>query len=184
MEPIIHFVVPFIALTLVGLDVKRALPLSLLALLPDFDALFLVHRSLSHSLVVILAFAVPSALLAYRLNPRLLSYVALASLAVASHLILDLFAGYTPILWPLSNSSFWIKTELGVHIGGSMSIMPTVSLLMKPTAFQRLQSLDAPLFTGEGLIISLLLLAPLLLKAVERYAHRRAVGRDIEVKTV
>jgi membrane-bound metal-dependent hydrolase YbcI (DUF457 family) len=59
LELIIHFTIPFIALTLLGLDVKRALPLSLLALLPDLDALFLVHRSLSHSLVVVFAFAAP-----------------------------------------------------------------------------------------------------------------------------
>jgi hypothetical protein len=165
MEPIIHFVVPFVALTLVGFDFKRALPPSLLALLPDLDALLLIHRSLSHSLVVVFAFTAPFALIAYRLKPRLLSYVFLASLSVASHLILDLFAGYTPILWPLSSRSFWIKTELGVHIGGSMSIMPTVDLLTKPTAFQHLQSLDAPLFTGEGLIISASLLAPIMVKA-------------------
>jgi len=165
MEPIIHFVVPFIALTLLGLDVKRALPLSLLALLPDLDALLLVHRSISHSLVVVFASAAPFALIAYRLKPRLLSHVILASLSVASHSNLDLFAGYTPILLPLSSSSFWIKAELGVHIGGSMSIMPAVDLLTKPTAFQHLQSLDAPLFTGEGLIVSATLLAPIMVKA-------------------
>jgi len=64
-----------------------------------------------------------------------------------------------------------------------MSIMPAVDLLAKPTTLQRLQSLDAPLFTGEGLIISLLLLAPVLLRAVLRRAHR-AAGSDIESKAV
>jgi hypothetical protein len=78
MEPLIHFIVPFIVLTLVGVDVKKAFPISLLALLPDFDAFFLVHRSLSHSIMVVLAVAVPIALLTYKLKPRLLNYVILA----------------------------------------------------------------------------------------------------------
>jgi membrane-bound metal-dependent hydrolase YbcI (DUF457 family) len=171
MEPLIHFIAPFIALTLIGVDVKKALPISLLALLPDFDALFLIHRSLSHSIIVVLAVAMPIVLLTYKLKPRLLNYVVLASLVVVSHLILDLFSGYTPILWPLSSCSVWIKTELGVHIGSSMFIIPSVKLLIQPTTFQHFQSLDAPLFTGEGLIISLLLSAPLLLKAVKKRVH-------------
>ena len=70
MEPAIHFIVPFIALTLVGVKFRRALPVSLLALLPDLDALFLVHRSLSHSLIVLLMVAVPLLALAYKLCLR------------------------------------------------------------------------------------------------------------------
>jgi membrane-bound metal-dependent hydrolase YbcI (DUF457 family) len=170
MEPIIHFIVPFIALTLVGVNVKKAFPISLLALLPDFDALFLVHRSLSHSIIVVLAAAMPIVLLTYKFKPRLLNYVILASLAVASHSILDLFAGYTPILWPLSTYSFWIKTELEVHIGSSIVLNPSVKLLAEPTLFKHLPSLDAPLFTGEGMIISAVLLIPLLFKRfIERW---------------
>ena len=176
MEPIIHFIIPFIALTLAGVDVKRALPISLLALLPDLDALLLIHRSLSHSIIIMLAAAAPIALLTYKLKPQLLNYAILASLALASHPALDLFTGYTPILWPLSSHSLWIKTELSVHIGSSMHIIPTLKLLTRPTTFQPLQSLDAPLLTGEGLITSLLLSTPLLLKTVERRA-RRAEGK-------
>ena len=35
---------------------------------------------------------------------------------------------------------------------------------MEPTSFQAFQSLDAPLFTGEGLILSVVLLFPVLLR--------------------
>jgi len=44
VEPLIHFVVPIVALMFVGLEFRKALPISLLALLPDLDALFLVHE--------------------------------------------------------------------------------------------------------------------------------------------
>ena len=64
-----------------------------------------------------------------------------------------------------------------------MYVIPTLKLLTQPTTFQPLQSLDAPLLTGEGLITSLLLSTPLLLKAAERRA-RRAEGKDLEAKAV
>lgn len=176
MEPLIHFVVPFTALMLLGLEFSKALPISLLAVLPDLDALFLVHRSLSHSLIVVLSVMVPLLLLTYRFKPRLHGYVFLALLAVGSHLVLDLFAGYTPFLWPLYGYSLWIHAELGVHVGGAASLSPSVELLTKPVTFQQFQSLDAPLFTGEGLIISAVLLTPVLLRGCrvlwQRARHR------------
>lgn len=112
MEPLIHFVVPFTALTLLGVRIKKALPISLVALLPDLDTLSWVHRSLSHSLIVLWVVVAPLLMLARRW--RLHGYVWLASLAVASHLVLDLFAG------------------LVAHVGSSASLTPSVKLLTQP----------------------------------------------------
>jgi len=165
VEPLIHFMIPFAALTLYGLDLRKALPLSLLALLPDFDALFFVHRSFSHSIIVVVGFMAPILVLAYRFRPRLYSYAVMALLVLASHLVLDVFAGYTPILWPLYGYSIWIQAGLTVHMGSSPSLALRVELPTKPTTFQPFRGLDAPLFTGEGLILSIMLLIPVLLKA-------------------
>jgi len=179
VEPIIHFVVPFIALTLVGVEFKEALPTSLLAILPDLDALFVVHRSLSHSIVVVLGVMMPLLLLTYKFKPRLHGYAFLALLAVASHLVLDLFAGYTPLLWPLYGHFVWIHAELMAHIGGSASLSPSVKLLTKPITFQPFQSLDAPLFTGEGLILSAVLLTPLFFKAFKTWWQQARYSREL-----
>ena len=168
MEPVIHFVVPFIALTLVGVKSRKALPISLLAVLPDLDALFLVHRSLSHSLIVVISIMVPLLLLTYKFKPRLHGYAFLALLAVTSHLVLDLFTGYTPILWPLYGYSVWVQAGLVAHIGSSPSLTPSAQLLTEPITFQQFQSLDAPLFTGEGVILSAVLLMPFLYKVFKR----------------
>jgi len=173
VEPLIHFVVPFIALMLVGVKFRKALPISLLAVLPDLDALFLVHRSLSHSLVVVLVVAAPFVLLTYKFKPRLQGYAFLALLAVASHLILDLFAGYTPILWPLYGYSVWIQAGLVAHIGSSQSLALSAQLLTEPITFQPFQSLDAPLFTGEGLILSTVLLMPVFFKAFNAWWQQK-----------
>jgi membrane-bound metal-dependent hydrolase YbcI (DUF457 family) len=59
MESIVHFAVPFSALVSAGVKPKKAFFASLFSLLPDFDALFLVHRSFSHSLFVIMCAVFP-----------------------------------------------------------------------------------------------------------------------------
>jgi len=164
LEPLFHFVVPLTALLLFGLKFKEALPISLLALLPDLDALFLVHRSLSHSIVIMLTMIAPFLMLTYKFKPELKNYSFLAFMAVASHSVLDAFSGYTPILWPLYSHSVWIQVGLGAHIGSSPSLTSSAQLLTKPITFEQFQSLDAPLFTGEGLILSIVLLSPILLK--------------------
>jgi membrane-bound metal-dependent hydrolase YbcI (DUF457 family) len=163
VEPLLHFTVPFVALMLAKVEFRKALAISLFALSPDLDALFLVHRSISHSLVVLLMVAVPFLLLAYRFKTRLQSYTYLTLASVASHSVLDVFAGYTPILWPLYAHSVWIKTQLAVRFGSSPNVLQNAQLLVEPTTFQPFQSLDAPLLTGEGLILSVVLLLPVLL---------------------
>lgn len=164
MEPLIHLVVPFTALTLYGLEWRKALPLALFALLPDFDVFFRVHRSMSHSLVVISLVGLPLMMLAYRLKNPQAGWLGL--LAVASHIALDVFAGYTPILWPLYGNSVWIQTELRAHISSTPTLIPVFKVAMEPTRFAAFQSLDTSLLTGGGLIISVVLILPILVKVL------------------
>lgn len=164
MEPLVHVVVPFVALTLWGCRFKVAFPLSLLGLLPDLDALFLVHRSFSHSLVVLAAVAVPLWWAVQRFRPRFSRMVWLGFLCVASHLILDMFTGYTPLFWPVYNLSVWIHAELGVHIGSSFGFQGETYVGTEPVSFRLWDAFDAPLFTGRGLVLSAVLLTPLVVK--------------------
>ncbi|MCS7114989.1 MAG: glycosyltransferase [Candidatus Bathyarchaeota archaeon] len=158
MEPLVHFMVPFVVLIVLGLSPKRALPLALLALIPDFDALFLVHRSLSHSIFVLAAVFIPLSITAYALK-RGMRTCASAFFTLASHVVLDAFSGATPVFWPLYGNAIWVKANLTVHVGGSVNLSPNMALLAEPITFHAFRSLDAPLFTGEGLIVSLMLLA-------------------------
>ncbi|MEM2319734.1 MAG: hypothetical protein QXQ63_03185, partial [Candidatus Bathyarchaeia archaeon] len=84
MEPLIHFTIPFVVLIVLGLSPKKALPLALLALIPDLDALFLIHRSLSHSIVVLAAVFIPLTIVAYALKKDMRT-CALAFSSMASH---------------------------------------------------------------------------------------------------
>jgi len=149
---------------LAGVKFQKASAISLFALLPDLDALFFVHRSLSHSALIMSIVIAPFLLLTYKFKPSFRSYAWLVLMVIISHPILDVFTGYTPILWPLYSHSVWIKTELVAQIGSSLSLTSRVKLLTKPTTFQTFQGLDAPLFTGGTLVASVVLLSPVLLK--------------------
>jgi membrane-bound metal-dependent hydrolase YbcI (DUF457 family) len=93
-----HFAVVF-ALTSPFLGIRRGLVAGVVALLPDLDVLFRVHRSATHSVIVLLVFALPAAYLAHRGGVGL-RFLAFAVASLLSHPILDVFQGYTPILYP------------------------------------------------------------------------------------
>jgi len=54
------------------------------------------------------------------------------------------------------------------RIGEGIAISPKMNVQSMPTAFQTATSLDYPLFTGEGLMISLILLAPIALDLLRK----------------
>ena len=167
MEALLHFVLPLLAFTLLGVKPRKAFPLALLGVLPDLDVLFLVHRSLSHSLIIIGLASFPFFLLSFVLKPRTLRTVWLGFLSVASHPILDLFSGYTPILWPLHPYSLWVEAGLDGFFGSGVRFQLELEVHQIPTVFHRRVMLDAPLFTGPTLIASLVLLTPLIYRMLK-----------------
>lgn len=159
VEPLFHFAVPFVSLRAFGIDQRKALFFSLLALTPDIDVLFQVHRSQSHSFILLAIVVLP--LLIFTWNRKnLRSLVLLGAFAVSTHLVLDLFQSYTPVLWPLQDESIWITFTLTLHMGSAVAVTGSATVLVEQTVIERLTSLDAPVLTGEGLTISTVLLAP------------------------
>jgi len=171
-EPLIHFTVPFAFFTALGVKPKRALLLSLLALTPDLDVLFHIHRSVTHSLIVLLLVVAPLLALTWR-RKFYRNLVILAFMAVASHLLLDL-SGYTPILYPLLPDSFRIAFSCNMHYGSSPALSFNVLVESIPTVFIPFDSLDAPLFTSEGFLVSLALLSPAFYKMLKEFLAERS----------
>ena len=164
-ELALHFAVPF-ALAAPVLGLRKATIISLLALTPDLDVLFHVHRSASHSVFLLLlaSLIVVDLGLVSKLKPKQLELVSAGCLALLNHPIMDIFSTYTPILYPLIEQSVHLKLELKVTVGSP--ILPILAALVntKPTTFEEFQRFDAPLFTSEGFIVTLLLVAvPLLI---------------------
>lgn len=166
VEPLLHFAVPFASLRAIGLEWRKALFVSIFALVPDLDVLFHIHRSVSHSFVMLTIVTLPILAIFYK-NKTITTLTLLAALGVSTHLVLDIFGAYTPLLWPISNQSIEILTSLDLHMG---SLLPyftlNLALLTRPSEFVVFQSLDAPLITGEGLAISLVLLVPCLIQLI------------------
>jgi hypothetical protein len=153
MEPLLHFAIPFAIASLLGLRLKWSFLVGLMGLLPDFDVLFLMHRSVSHSLLIPLILIFISLIWKkFRLQLQLSSF------GLGSHAILDLIDGYTPILWPISQSSFKLVFELRLFIKSFPMLYFKMNLLERPYEYGFFTTFDAPLFTAEGLAIAFLLI--------------------------
>jgi hypothetical protein len=85
------------------------------------------------------------------------------------HLFLDVFTAPTPILWPLYNQSIWVTIELNLQITPNPipSPKPTINIQATKTTFQQTPSLEAPIITSQGLIITLILLTPTIIQTIK-----------------
>jgi len=163
VEPLLHFAVPFASLRAFGLDLRRVLFASLIALTPDIDVLLQVHRSQTHSFVILALVTLP--LLALTWNRKSLRWlVLLGAFGVSTHLVLDLVQSSTPVLWPLLNESIWISFTQYLHMGSATAITGSVTVHVEPAAIEHFTSFDAPVLTGEGAVVSSVLLAPTLVQ--------------------
>jgi membrane-bound metal-dependent hydrolase YbcI (DUF457 family) len=163
MELLIHFIIPFTVLMLLGIRFKKTFLFSLLALTPDFDVFFHIHRSLSHSIFVLLTPFI--LLLPFLWRFRLQKYAVLAFLVVASHPFLDMFTGYTPIFWPLYDQSLWVVLESTAKLGSIPNLALNLKILTEPTIFTYSETFEGVLFTSQGIIVSALLFLTSLVKA-------------------
>ncbi len=85
MEPLLHYILPLTALILLGEKPRTAAILATLGVASDIDALLLIHRSLSHSLVIIGLIYTPLFVYAWHRKPELQRTFILAFLVSASH---------------------------------------------------------------------------------------------------
>ena len=159
VEPLLHFVVPFASLSAFRIDLRKAALASLIALAPDLDVFFRIHRSQSHSIIILGAIALP--LLVFTRNRKeVRTFVLLGTFGVLTHLVLDLFQAPTPLLWPLLNESLMVSVQLNLQIGIAPAVAGYVRLVTGESTIGFFTSFDEPLLTAEGLGISLVLLAP------------------------
>jgi membrane-bound metal-dependent hydrolase YbcI (DUF457 family) len=159
VEPLLHFAVPFASLRAVGIDLRKAALASLISLAPDLDVFFHVHRSQSHSIIILGAIALPLLVLT-RNRKEARTLVLFGTFGVLTHLVLDLFQAPTPLLWPLLNESLMVSVQLNLQIGSAPAVAGSARLVTGESTIGFFTSFDEPLLTAEGLGISLVLLAP------------------------
>lgn len=136
-HPALHFAIPFSVALACRVSYKKSFLFGFIAVLPDFDIIFGVHRSATHSILVLL---LALAIALYFKSMRSKGNFGLTSLALLSHPILDLFDGFTPILWPLLNCSLHLKVSLAslnAELLSSPVLFPKNSLAFcLPSAWQ------------------------------------------------
>jgi len=181
VEPLLHFSIPFAASMLLGTKTKKALVISVFALLPDLDILFYIHRSFSHSAIFILFIGGIATTLLWRTRYR--EYALLATVGSLSHVMLDMFTSYTPVLWPIYNQSLWVVIESEVHMASLPIPSLIVNILTKPVVFKRFEASEASLFTSSGFAISAMLLALFFLRNLKEKSGVKSFWKRSESKT-
>ena len=120
MDPLMHLLLPLLFLLALKVDARRAVLLAPLAVLPDLDALFGLHRALGHSFIPILV--LPMALLAYShlKRPEWFAAAVVAQFYLASHVVLDL--GGVAFLWPVVQEQFYLQLGVTLTAENGLSI--------------------------------------------------------------
>ena len=163
-EPLIHFIVPFSVLIMCGIGVKKAALFASLAILPDLDVLFHVHRSFSHSIFFILLFCAPTIIITAAKHSRRMWDAVIATLVILSHPFMDLFTYFTPIFWPLYNNSIYIIAEMMTNMDNVSQVHLLFDIKLEPVVFYHTISMDAPIFTSQGVAATLVILIGLVLR--------------------
>jgi hypothetical protein len=83
---------------------------------------------------------------------------------VLSHPFMDLFTGYTPLLWPIFNEAIYVVSELRTNMNNVLDLNLKMNIYFEPVMFRQTTDIDAPIFSSIGVAISLVLLIGLALK--------------------
>ena len=156
-----------------SLKPKRALLVALVGLLPDIDALFRIHRWATHSLVLT-ALVVAIAVLSVSATRReYLGHVALLSALYTLHIVMDVFTGPTPILWPLSSKEYAVSIGVnGLISCGGVGMDPYAELVISDADFTQKPMVNGPVVSATGVVASIAVAALILAE------HFRALSKN------
>jgi hypothetical protein len=119
MDPVMHIMLPVLILLALRIDTRKVLLFAPLAILPDFDAFFGLHRMVLHSFIPVLV--IPLALIVYAKYKRtewMLSAL-LIQFYLISHIALDLFG--VAFFWPFTTEMFYMDPELKFNMQGGIN---------------------------------------------------------------
>lgn len=161
MEALLHFTVVLAASLGIGIEPEFALGLSTIALLPDIDVFFGFHRMYIHSALLIATVGAPVTII---LSLFGLGSLGLAALLLAlSHPLIDSLGGYTLLFWPAFRKPLRFDFSLKL-VGRSLLKVSSEGGGRTKDEIQNPDHLEGPLVSGRGVIISVVILFPFLLK--------------------
>lgn len=149
--------------------------IALAGLLPDVDVLFLVHRWVTHSLVLTMVAGVLVLAVTVWFSKSAVIPVSVVFALYATHIVMDALTSPTPVLWPLIGLSHAVKINVnGLLSSGDVALIPAISIESAPLEFTRRYFIEGPIVSEYGVVIALAVAAALL---VEFLAGR--VGRGV-----
>jgi len=158
-EVLLHFIIPFIVLSICGLSIKRSFLLASFAVLPDLDVLFHVHRSFTHSIPIILLICSPVIIITFLKNSKWFYDSLIATLVIVSHPFLDVFHMFTPILYPIYNNPIHIIVKLTTDLYYLSQIHFTFEIQRSSILFPRIsESADGVIFSSLGFAMTIVFL--------------------------
>ena len=140
---------------------RIALLISIFGVLPDIDALLHVHRWITHSLVLLCVIAIPIVIMFSSISKlkrfRILVLTAIALYCI--HIVADLFVASTPMLWPITNYSYYIKFEInGVITSSAIYLKPLIAVYTTRTRFDTYSRIEGPIATPTSIFFALAIL--------------------------
>ncbi len=149
---------------------KYALVIAIAGILPDIDALLRVHRWITHSLVLVIIVSLVLFLFSKltTINKHTYHVILLFILLYALHIVLDIFTGPTPILWPLTMSSYAVTMSICGTVGEAMiGVKPEVTIISTSNNFTQQQVLQGSIATDMGVIIAIGVTVTIFLEQLE-----------------
>jgi len=163
-----HYLVSYLTARAI-VESRYALIIAFVGLLPDVDALLGVHRWVTHSVLVALLASTPLLVLAYLSGGRYVRVVLLSLLLYTLHIVLDVFTGSTPILWPLAPAIGVSLKVNGVSSVDGILIAPSFNVTVEPVDFTWREIVEGSIVSEVGLILAVLTVT---LLVVERAGRR------------
>ena len=159
-----HYASSVLVATRVKVDTRIALLIGLVGLIPDVDALFRIHKWITHSLVLVALIAVPLVILVYWRRRRYFGLALTTLLIYTLHLLLDIFTGPTPILYPLADSIL-IKIQVhGASTATDITVTPSITVATMKPDFTQMEAVEGLLVRETGVILAVVTVVILLLE--------------------
>ncbi len=172
MDPLMHVLLPVLILLALRIDTRKVLLLAPLAVLPDFDAVFGLHRAVFHSFIPVVVIPVGLILYSRYKRPEWMLTALLVQFYLASHVVLDL--GGVAFLWPFTTDMFYMNPELKFNLIGGINFEWHFK-----AGFRPYESMGDTDFIAQSTFAFLILIA--LAAAVYRKEMRSALARAWDI---
>ncbi len=172
-DPLLHYIVSFIVAKR-RYRILQALLISLVGIVPDLDVVFHIHRSATHSLVIlcIVAFLIYVFLKLFIKNSaKAIAILGTCVLLYLLHILMDIFTGLTPLLWPITNYALFIDIRIDFTMGSSPCIDMPIRIVIKPYTMEMYEVIRGSIATPISIALATALAITISIQSRTHYKH-------------